>query len=204
MLYAQNYSETMFWDFCYQLGSLYMYRLWCSTLIQTASSTFESCLNTQLKHSILAGPFGLLLSKPYTLTGSTISPFLMMTNQMTVSDQGQLIVKQSKNKLVSKQLSTLRLERKQELRDQLKLGKPIEIRSYSSSPFWHHRKGWRGRELKSSVDAIITKAVMREVTVIHSSIWYSNDIGHPSHAQTNNKCNKQSYSINALTIQKQP
>ena len=31
-----------------------------------------------------------------------------------------------------------------------------------------------------------TKVVMREVTTIHSSVWYGKDIGHPSHAQTNN------------------
>jgi len=43
--------------------------------------------------------------------------------------------------------------------------------------------------------------MMREVIAIHSSIWYSNDVGHPSHTQTNNTSNKQSYSINALTIQ---
>jgi len=53
------------------------------------------------------------------------------------------------------------------------------------------------------MDAITTKATMWEVTVIHSSIWYYNDIGYPGHAQTNNTCNKQSYSINALTTQKQ-
>ena len=40
--------------------------------------------------------------------------------------------------------------------------------------------------MKSSVNAIATKAVMWEVTVIHSSVWYGKDIGHPSHAQTNN------------------
>jgi len=82
-----------------------------------------------------------------------------------------------------KQLSTLTLERKQELRGQLKLSNPIETwsRSYSSSPFWHYRKGWGGW-----VNAITTKAVMLEVTAIHSSRWYSNDIGHPSHARPNN------------------
>jgi len=90
------------------------------------------------------------------------------------------------------------------LKGQLKLGKPIEIRTYSSSPFWRYQKGWGDRKRKSNVDVITTKAVMREVTAIHSSIWYSNDISHPSHAQTNNTYNKQSYSINALTIQKQP
>jgi len=93
-------------------------------LIQAAPSIFGSCLNTQLKHII--GPFGLLSSKPYTLIGSTIFPFLMMTNQMTVSHQGQLIVRQRKNTLVPKWLSTLTLDRKQELRGQLKLGKPIK------------------------------------------------------------------------------
>jgi len=40
--------------------------------------------------------------------------------------------------------------------------------------------------LKSSVDAITTKAIMQEVTAIHSSVWYGKDIGYPSHAQTNN------------------
>jgi len=36
------------------------------------------------------------------------------------------------------------------------------------------------------VDAITTKAVMREVTAIPANVWYSKDIGHSSHAQTNN------------------
>jgi len=52
----------------------------------------------------------------------------------------------------------------------VELGKPIEPKSYSSSPFWHHQKGWEGRKLKSNVDAVTTWAVMREVTAIHSSI----------------------------------
>ena len=40
--------------------------------------------------------------------------------------------------------------------------------------------------MKSCVDAITTKVVMREVIVIHSSVCYVKDIGHPSHAQRNN------------------
>jgi len=40
--------------------------------------------------------------------------------------------------------------------------------------------------LKSNVDAITIKAVTREVTAIHSNVWYSKKISHPSHAQTNN------------------
>jgi len=49
----------------------------------------------------------------------------------------------------------------------IELGKLIEPRSYSSSPFWHHRKGWGGWKLKSSVNAITTRAVMREITAVH-------------------------------------
>ena len=38
-----------------------------------------------IAHNTLTRAFGLSSSKPYTLIGSTISPFLMMANQMTLS-----------------------------------------------------------------------------------------------------------------------
>jgi len=40
------------------------------------------------------------------------------------------------------------------------------------------------------MDAITAQGVMWEITTIHSSIQYSKDIGHPSHAQTSTRRNK--------------
>jgi len=39
----------------------------------------------RIAHNTLTRAFGLSSSKPFTLIGSTISPFLMMANQMTLS-----------------------------------------------------------------------------------------------------------------------
>ena len=48
-------------------------------------------------------------------------------------------------------------------------------------------KGWSDQTGENRAFAIITTWVMEEKQpAIHPGIWYGNDIGHPSHAQTNN------------------
>jgi len=179
-----------------------MYRLWCSTLIQTPPSIFWILSQHIIQAQYIDQYIWIVIIKALHINGVNNFTLFYDDKPNTLSHQWQLIVRYGKYTLVSKQLSTLTLQRKQELKGQLKLGKLVVPRPYSSSPFWYHRKGWGGQKLKFGVDAITTKAVIQEVTTIHSSISYNNDIGHPSHAQINDTCNKQSYSINALTIQK--
>jgi len=95
-----------------------------------------------------------------------------------------------KNKLVPKQSSQVENIFEQINSNQVKLK---QLWSYLSSPFWHHRKRVvKENRLNQGVGNHhhLGSGGNKRQPAIHSSIWYGNDIGHPSNTQTINSLNR--------------